>query len=159
MGDGASVLATHTNHQVTAARLRETSVKVPPSATRLGGVPGCLPGRQPPRRRLFRRPGSRPQSQASLRRVRIIQLAALSLSLRIEAPTQGAYPERLSADDAKAVDPPVGAHPTYTRTASGGAYLAHQRAAAAYSELGLWRVPPPLEWALPGPAAPTPKVV
>jgi hypothetical protein len=80
------------------------------------------------------------------------QLAALSLSLRIEAATQGAYPERLSADDAKAVDPLVGAHPTYTRTPSGGVYLANPRAAVAYSELGLWRVPPPLEWTLPSPA-------
>jgi hypothetical protein len=80
------------------------------------------------------------------------QLAALSLGLRIEAATQGAYPERLSADDAKAVDPLVGAHPTYTRTASGGVYLANQRAAAACDELGLWRVPPPFEWTLPGPA-------
>jgi hypothetical protein len=79
------------------------------------------------------------------------QLAALSLSLRIEAATQGAYPERLSADDAKAVDPLVGAHPTYTRTASGGVYLANQRAAAAYSEIGLSRVPPPFEWTLPAP--------
>jgi hypothetical protein len=80
------------------------------------------------------------------------QLAALSLGLRIEAATQGAYPERLSADDAKAVDPLVGAHPTYTRTAGGGVYLANQRAAAAYSEIGLARVPPPFEWTLPGPA-------
>ena len=78
------------------------------------------------------------------------QLAALSLSLRIEAATQGAYPERLSADDAKAVDPLVGAHPTYTRTASGGATLTNLRAAAACGELGLWRVPPPFEWTLPG---------
>jgi hypothetical protein len=79
------------------------------------------------------------------------QLAALSLDLRIEAATQGAYPERLSADDAKAVDPLVGAHPTYTRTAGGGAYLANPRAAAAFSELGM-RVPPPFEWTLPAPA-------
>jgi hypothetical protein len=80
------------------------------------------------------------------------QLAALSLSLRIEAATQGAYPERLSAEDAKAVDPLVGAHPTYARTAGGGAYLANPRAAAAFRELGLWLVPPPLEWTLPAPA-------
>src|SRR5258708_7691493 len=79
------------------------------------------------------------------------QLAALSLSLRIEAATQAAYPERLSADDAKAVDPLVGAHPTYTRTASGGVDLANQRAAAAYSESVGSRVPPPFEWTLPGP--------
>lgn len=79
------------------------------------------------------------------------QLAALSLSLRIEAATQGAYPEHLSADDAKAVDPLVGAHPAYTKTASGGVHLANPRAAAASDELGLWRVPPPFEWTLPGP--------
>ena len=77
------------------------------------------------------------------------QLAALSLGLRIEAATQGAYPGRLSVDDAKAVDPLVGAHPTYARTASGGVHLANQRAAAACGELGLWRVPPPFEWTLP----------
>jgi hypothetical protein len=81
------------------------------------------------------------------------QLGALSLGLRIEAATRGAYPERLSADDAEVVDPLVGAHPTYTRTASGGAYLANPRAAAARGELGLWRVPPPFEWTLPAPAA------
>jgi hypothetical protein len=80
------------------------------------------------------------------------QLAALSLSLRIDAATQGAYPEHLSAEDAKVVDPFVGAHPSYTRTASGGAYLANPRAAATYGELGLWRVPPPFEWTLPRPA-------
>jgi len=80
------------------------------------------------------------------------QLAALSLRLRIEAATQGAYPERLSAEDARAVDPLVGAHPTYARTASGGACLANPRAAAAYGELGLWRLPPPSEWTLPAPA-------
>jgi hypothetical protein len=81
------------------------------------------------------------------------QLAALSLDLRIAAATQGAYPERLSADDANAVDPLGGAHPTYTRTASGGAYLANPRAAAACGELGLWSEPPPFEWTLPAPAA------
>lgn len=80
------------------------------------------------------------------------QLAALSLGLRIEAATHGAYPERLSAEDAKAVDPLVSAHPTYMRTASGGVYLANPRAAAAYSEFGLSRVPPPFEWTLPAPA-------
>jgi hypothetical protein len=79
------------------------------------------------------------------------QLAALSLGLRIEAATQGVYPERLSADDAKAVDPLVGAHPTYNRTASGGVHLANPRASAAYSEIGLSRVPPPFEWTLPAP--------
>jgi len=81
------------------------------------------------------------------------QLAALSLGLRIEAATRGAYPERLPAGDATLVDPLVGAHPTYTRTAGGGAHLANPRAAAAYAELGLWLVPPPLEWTLPPPAA------
>jgi len=81
------------------------------------------------------------------------QLAALSLSLRIESATRGTYPERLPADDAKAVDPLVGAPPTYTRTASGGVDLANPRAAAACGELGLWRVPPPFEWTLPAPVA------
>jgi hypothetical protein len=80
------------------------------------------------------------------------QLAALSLKLRIEAATQGAYPERLSGEDAKTVDPLVGAHPTYTRTASGGVSLANPSAAAACGELGLWSVPPPFEWTLPPPA-------
>ena len=80
------------------------------------------------------------------------QLAALSLGLRIEAATQGAYPERLSVADAQAVDPLVGAHPTYTRTASGGAYLANQRAAAAYREMGMAGAPLPFEWTLPEPA-------
>jgi hypothetical protein len=79
------------------------------------------------------------------------QLAALSLDLRIEAATQGAYPGRLSADDAKAVDPLVGAHPIYTRATGGGVHLANPRAAAAYSHIGLSRMQPPFEWTLPGP--------
>jgi hypothetical protein len=76
-----------------------------------------------------------------------LQLAAIALDLRIGAAVSGELPAHLPAAQAALVDPFAGAHPVYSKAAS-GARVSNPAAAAEYPELTR-AMAPPFAWKLP----------